>query len=534
MKKELFYLINLKPYIAIDKDFNIMDYNENLKRELNLKNINGKCYEVLFKKEKPCFLEKDEECPLVSLNENESDIFLKEINFQRYIFETYKKNDIIVSLLTNVEKLISKFEKNKLKNLEKFLKEISNQFEKYKSIFISFTSIINFEDISKEFGLEVALLVSQKLEKTLINFLGKNKVKVFPISDSDFLILYLNGYDEKDILNLERQAIKLLLNFENDLLNKKLTASTFLLTTKIKQENYKDISSIIESLLYLKQEFILSLEKKASSLIDIAKIEEKLTKKKEKINILKRAIEEQAVEVYFQPIVDLETRQIHHLEALMRIIINDKVYSAGYFINELLENNFIDLDILVLKRLRSLYDKLLGLNLPIFINVSYKSLASYNYRRELKETLEFFKKKNPKFGFHLEITEQVMFNSYKILEAIKDDFPNVKIAIDDFGIGYSSLGLVAKLVEKDLCSYIKIDGSVVKDSIYSKPLTSVIETICTLAEKFKLETIAEYIENEELENYIKKLGVKYGQGYLYSPPRPIDDFLKSKEIMEDL
>ena len=101
----------------------------------------------------------------------------------------------------------------------------------------------------------------------------------------------------------------------------------------------------------------------------------------------------------------------------------------------------------------------------------------------------------------------------------------IKIAIDDFGSGYSNLVELARL-EPD---YIKIDGEIVRNINSSSIHKIIAETIVYMTSKLKTELVAEYVENYELQQTIIDMHIRYSQGYLFSKPLPyeeIDSYLE--------
>jgi EAL domain-containing protein (putative c-di-GMP-specific phosphodiesterase class I) len=89
-----------------------------------------------------------------------------------------------------------------------------------------------------------------------------------------------------------------------------------------------------------------------------------------------------------------------------------------------------------------------------------------------------------------------------------------KIAIDDFGSGYSNFEHIIKMN----VDYLKIDASLIKNIAIDDNSYKVTQTIVDFAKKLNLKTIAEYVENEEIFKITKSMGVDFSQGYYFSPP----------------
>ena len=73
--------------------------------------------------------------------------------------------------------------------------------------------------------------------------------------------------------------------------------------------------------------------------------------------------------------------------------------------------------------------------------------------------------------------------------------------------------------------FLKIDGSLIKN-IQNKKDYDVVKTIIDFAKMYNIKTVAEFVENEEIFNLVKKLGVDYSQGYYFSKPIPMDQVNK--------
>jgi EAL domain-containing protein (putative c-di-GMP-specific phosphodiesterase class I) len=117
----------------------------------------------------------------------------------------------------------------------------------------------------------------------------------------------------------------------------------------------------------------------------------------------------------------------------------------------------------------------------------------------------------------LELVESESLQDYEeVIEFIKIvKSKGCKIAIDDFGSGYSNFEYLIKLQ----ADYIKIDGSLIRHIDTQRESYVVVSTIVSFAKQMGIKTIAEFIENEEVFQVAKKLGIDYSQGYYFSPPK---------------
>ena len=158
--------------------------------------------------------------------------------------------------------------------------------------------------------------------------------------------------------------------------------------------------------------------------------------------------------------------------------------------------------------------------IPIAVNISVKQLEQIDF---CKVVIKVMNKYNiePKF-IELEITESVssgdIITIVKNLKELKQT--GIKISMDDFGTGFSSLGQL-DLFELDK---LKIDKVFIDDLVNVLKRQNLVKSIIAMAKSLDLIVVAEGIETKEQLSYLKKLGCQLGQGYLFSKP------LQAKEI----
>ena len=144
------------------------------------------------------------------------------------------------------------------------------------------------------------------------------------------------------------------------------------------------------------------------------------------------------------------------------------------------------------------------------------------------EIVDFIKKmlKKYKVGSRviLEIVESEDIEDYTKVSSFIEDmrYYGCKIAIDDFGAGYSNFEHLLK-IDAD---FIKIDGSLIKNINIDETTEAIVKLIIEFAKKFNKKTIAEYVHNKEVYEKVKDLGIDYSQGYFLSKPFSISSLLK--------
>lgn len=123
----------------------------------------------------------------------------------------------------------------------------------------------------------------------------------------------------------------------------------------------------------------------------------------------------------------------------------------------------------------------------------------------------------------LEVTESLMLDAPERSLAILHDIValGIRLAIDDYGTGFSSLGYLKLLPVQEL----KIDQRFIRDLVDDRGNMAIVESTIDLAHHLGLMVVAEGIEDEETMQQLWLLGCDIGQGYYYGKPMPIDDYL---------
>lgn len=246
-------------------------------------------------------------------------------------------------------------------------------------------------------------------------------------------------------------------------------------------------------------------------------LNEKIMRRLQLHNALLRALEHEELELYYQPQVDSNSGKIVGLEALLRWHSPFGDVSPGEFI-PVAEHSGLIIPIgdwalrETCRRIKKWQDHPY-LHVPISVNVSARQFLDPNFFTKVKQIITE-ENISPNL-LEIEITESVMLNideSTKLINDIRE--LGVKIAIDDFGKGYSSLHLIANL-EFDTLKIDKsfIDGGM-KNNRKLRILTAIIE-----ATNHAHRIIVEGVETKEQVDIAKNFNA-IGQGYYFSHPLP--------------
>ncbi len=238
---------------------------------------------------------------------------------------------------------------------------------------------------------------------------------------------------------------------------------------------------------------------------------------------LRAAIASEQLTLYYQPIIHLATRQAIAVEALVRWQHpSEGLVLPDLFIPLAEECGLIDdltSFVLLAAVAQSARWAAEGFPLPIAINLSALNLNDDAFPDRLVALCRECGV-DPR-QIRLELTETATSRNAMGLKASLSRLrlKGFRLAIDDFGIGYSSLMQLRSLPFSEL----KIDKSFVGDMLRSEDAGIIVDAILALAGAFRMDVVAEGIETEAQLAALVKRGAVTGQGYLFSRPAPADE-----------
>jgi diguanylate cyclase (GGDEF)-like protein/PAS domain S-box-containing protein len=236
---------------------------------------------------------------------------------------------------------------------------------------------------------------------------------------------------------------------------------------------------------------------------------------------LRHALARNEFVLHYQPRIELKTRRIEGVEALIRWQSPQGLVPPVKFIGLLEETGLIGpVGAWALQEAVEQHQRWLGegLRAPrIAVNVSVVQLRQKDFVARVQRAIERGAKPP---GIDLEITESMIMGdveeNIEKLRAVRE--LGVSIAIDDFGTGYSSLAYLAKLPVASL----KIDRSFIITMLKDPNTMTLVSTVISLAHSLGLKVVAEGVDAEEQAEVLLRLGCDEMQGYLYSKPLPAD------------
>jgi len=405
-----------------------------------------------------------------------------------------------------------------LPNRDKFFKSLSKQVEYPSPFSLFYIDLNNFKQINDAFGHQcgdqLLAAFANKLNKELCGI-----AKLYRIGGDEFAFLLHTDTDESMnyCVNIINSAVKSPFCTNEQMVKIQLSIGV---------SRFPDDSRLPDQLLKKADLALHEAKKTFQPLVNyssaIGKRAEDFFDLSAKIKV---ALHKDEFELYLQPIMDSKDLQLHGLEALIRWPQDDGSFiSPEKFITVAERTGLIfPLSKWVVQEavnhIRKL--KLFGFTGTIHVNLSTKDIESsefYDFIISLLAT-------DPTLSDSLifEITEGAMMTNIPAARKMMQQLSmrGFKFSVDDFGTGFSSLSLLRELP----INQIKIDQSFIKDMLINPPDYAIVESTLFLASRLNCDVVAEGIETKEVEQALLSLNCDYLQGYLYSKPINIDEFI---------
>lgn len=240
---------------------------------------------------------------------------------------------------------------------------------------------------------------------------------------------------------------------------------------------------------------------------------------------LRRALEQEEFELYYQPKVNLRSGVCSGAEALIRWNSPERgLVLPGQFIASAEESGLVsNIGSWVLeqacRQLAAWRDSGRTM-IQLSVNVSARQFIDQSLSDRLAELLDFYQI-DPGL-LELELTESTVMAEpdLAIKQLLKLRWNNTPVSVDDFGTGYSSLSYLKRLP----IHTIKIDQSFVHHVDCEADNAAIVAAIIGIARALNMEILAEGVETEEEERHLIKAGCTLAQGYRYAPPLPLAQF----------
>lgn len=409
-------------------------------------------------------------------------------------------------------------------NLDKFKETAArlldeNPEKKFAVLFIDFQ---DFKYINDIFGYSYGDMLLQKYAKLMKESL--TDFEAFGRNAADQFIA-IRHYEEKETL-LKRQ-----LQVEKEFIDSILRSNRHMITIATGFCCTEDVIEELDIDAFLNRANFAQKTIKNNPSVHYAFYNDSIRIKRIEELTIKDRMQEALINnefvVYMQPKVDLESEKIAGAEALVRWQTQDQgLLSPGVFIPVLEKNHFLNLlDEYVFEQvcrwLRGRLDQNLPV-VPVSVNVSKTQFYFPNFVQIYKDIRDKFK--IPNNLIEIEFTESYSFENSSFMAQIVTDLHNngFPCSLDDFGLGFSSLGMLKELPIDTL----KLDASFFKQSGQLNKEQTIIKSIIAMNKELGIHTVAEGVELEEQVAFLKSIHCELVQGFAFYRPMPIDAFEK--------
>ena len=395
-------------------------------------------------------------------------------------------------------------------------KQLSDYMKQHKQSVLFLVKIEEFKYLKHSFTHKITKRLQDLFAKELLKHMPKESGfdNVFILNNGKFAFIQ----EDFNLLNKE-ELTRILKVFQQKVNQQKIKIGIVDYTLSIVcslaygEEAFENAKLGLTKILQNKEDFIVA----TNFLKDATK---KSTEKLHKLNMLKDAISSYRIISHYQPIIDNKTLEIEKFESLVRLIDKEgNILSPYHFLDIAKEGKYYhEITSIVLK---NSFRALFNTDINISVNLSALDMEDEKTKNEFFSLLEKYKTEAHRITVEI-VEDEAIENTQNVqhfIRAIKAK--GVKIALDDFGNGFSNFTRI-QYYQPD---YLKIDGSLVKNIEHDEFSKSLVETIVFFAKKHNIKTIAEFVENENIYNILKDLGVDYSQGYYFAKAGALDEFI---------
>jgi diguanylate cyclase (GGDEF)-like protein len=387
---------------------------------------------------------------------------------------------------------------------------------------IVFIDIDNFRSINELFGYDAGTNILKKVGEILQSAVGENELAARAAGD-DFILIIKAGNDDE----IRERLHGIIETVSESSFDENSTNYNVVMYFGVYKFDSEPSADKMESYIDKAKMSLLRLDSKRRS--ECAFYDEDLQKQlrfdAELENDMQSAIDDGDFKVYVQPKYDARTRKLAGGEALIRWQHKTKGFlTPNKFVPLFEKNGFItEVDMYVYDKVCAMQRKLLDEGytpVPISVNQSRLHLYRADYIETLKSILA--KYDLPAKYVELEITENIALSSGKVLEAAVKKIHSLgfTVSMDDFGSGESSLNIL-KDIDIDV---LKLDRMFFLETENNVKARQIIKSVIDMANRLKISTVAEGVENEDQLRFLQDAGCDLIQGYLLGKPMPYEEF----------
>ncbi|HQS65861.1 MAG TPA: EAL domain-containing protein [Sulfuricurvum sp.] len=228
---------------------------------------------------------------------------------------------------------------------------------------------------------------------------------------------------------------------------------------------------------------------------------------------IKKAIDDDRIIIYNQPIINNTTGVIEKYEVLVRLVDEDGAIISPYKFLDIAKKSK-QYRAITKKVIEKAFEKFKTEKVSFSINLTIEDILCNDCNNYFFNMLDKYEL-NGRLIIELVESEGIENFDEVVIFITKAKKHGCTIAIDDFGTGYSNFEYLLRLKP----NYIKIDGSLIKQIHIDNDSLEVVKTIVDFAKRTGIKTIAEFVSDEDIYNVVKTLDIDYSQGYYFGEPK---------------
>ncbi len=389
-----------------------------------------------------------------------------------------------------------------LPNRRSLLHDINN----YHDGALLVVNIDDFKEINDFFGQAVGDRVLISFSNKLSEMITKeSNITLIHISGDEFALFFTKKPSKNEFVQfattLLKKVEKMIFYHENNELSLRVTiGGAYQLQEALEKADIALKSAKKEGKDFLLYDETLNVEQQYKNNMEWTK----------KINL---AIENDKISAFFQPIFDNKTNKLVSAECLIRLIDDDNNIITPYHFLTIAKKSklYSKLTKIMIQKSCQYFEHL---DCDFSINLSVEDILDIEITEYI---LHSIKKYNVTKKIIFELLETEGIENYEEVSFFINEMKSLgcRIAIDDFGSGYSNFEYLLQLN----IDYIKIDGSLIKNLDIDRNAQIVVETIVSFAKKLNILVIAEYVHNEDIYTKVKELNIDRSQGFFLAEPK---------------
>ncbi|KAA1174165.1 EAL domain-containing protein [Marinobacter salinexigens] len=405
---------------------------------------------------------------------------------------------------------------NRRRLTELFEQELYEADQRQGTVTVCFIDLDGFKEINDEHGHAVGDAVLKSIAQRLESAVRSHDL-VARLGGDEFVAI-LRDVDDPRVYGRLLEVVRHPISYQHFVLQ---------LSGSMGVAVYPDHDADADLLLRHADQAMYAAKESGKNRYKVFDVESHLNRK-ERVRVLEQiesALAHNQLELFYQPRINLQQRQVEGFEALIRWRHPEEgLLSPAHFLVHIeYTEHARRLGLFVLNTAIREIKRFVcnGLPFRVSVNLSPSHFLSDQFRSDMREILGPCNNE-VRSRLILEVLETTALDD---IDMVVENLAfcrqqGVEIALDDFGTGYSSLNHFRKLDVQE----IKIDRSFVSDMLDGED-GMIVEAILNLSHSFRRRTVAEGIEDPEVEARLIELGCGSAQGYLYSKPVPLADAL---------